>query len=72
MREFELRSRLFRHPLSYMIYSQAFADLNPQARMRVLRGLYDALGKARGGAAAINIAAATVKMLPDFWQPVAE
>ena len=72
LREFELRSRLFRHPLSYMIYSQAFADLNPQARMRVLRGLYDALGKARGGAAAINIAAATVKMLPDFWQPVAE
>ena len=48
LRQFDLKTRLFRYPLSYMIYSQSFDDLNPLARERVLRGVYDAL-RAKGG-----------------------
>jgi hypothetical protein len=72
LRQFELKTRLFRYPLSYMIYSQAFDHLNPKAKEIVLRRLYDALRTTPDGTAAINIAAATKKGLPEFWQPVAE
>ncbi len=72
LRQFELESRLFRYPLSYMIHSQAFDNLNPQARSIVLRRLYEGLRTAPGGAAAINIATATKPGLPDYWRPVAE
>ncbi len=73
LRQFDLKTRLFRYPLSYMIYSRAFDNLNPKARERVLRGVYAALqGAGANGAAAINILAATRKGLPDFWRPVPE
>jgi hypothetical protein len=83
LREFDLQTRVFRYPLSYMIYSQAFDQLDPRARDRVLRRLYAVLrGKdtdgpfaslaARGGAAAINILIATKPGLPDYWQSVPE
>lgn len=83
LRQFDLNTRLFRYPLSYMIYSQAFDDLDRRAKDKVYRRLYDALSgtsrpgdlamlKDRDGAAAINILAATKKGLPDFWQPVRE
>jgi hypothetical protein len=56
-----------------MIYSRSFDDLNSPARERVLRGLYDALrAKGAGGAAAINIVAATRPGLAAYWKPVAE
>ena len=72
LRQFELRTRLFQYPLSYMIYSQAFDNLNPKAKEIVLRRLYDGLRKTPGGAAAINIAAATKMGLPEYWQKVGE
>jgi hypothetical protein len=72
LRQFELKTRLFRYPLSYMIYSQAFDHLNPKAKEIVLRRVYDSLRTTPDGTAAINIAAATKKGLPEYWQAVAE
>lgn len=72
LRQFDLRTRLFRYPLSYMIHSQAFDILNPAARDRVWRRLYDSLSGRPAGAAAINIVAATGTGLPDYWKPVPE
>jgi hypothetical protein len=73
LRQFDLQTHLFRYPLSYMIYSQSFDDLNPLARERVLRGVYDALrAKGPAGAAAINIVAATRPGLAAYWKPVTE
>jgi hypothetical protein len=43
LRDFDLKTRLFRYPLSYMIYSAAFDALPDYARERVYRLLYDIL-----------------------------
>jgi hypothetical protein len=43
LREFDLDKRLFRYPLSYMVYSEAFDSLPPAAREIVLRRVYDVL-----------------------------
>lgn len=83
LRQFDLQTRVFHYPLSYMIYSQTFDDLNPLAKERVLHKLYDVLRgadnspafaalKTRDGAAAINIVAATKAGLPDYWKPIPE
>jgi hypothetical protein len=71
LRDFELQTRLFRYPLSFMIYSDAFASLHPEVRAKLWRRLYDVLSadKARPeSAAAIAIVAATKKDRPDFWK----
>lgn len=48
LRDFDLQTRLFRYPLSYMIYSDAFDAIPRAARDRVYRRLYEALsGKDR-------------------------
>jgi hypothetical protein len=69
LRQFDLKTRLFRFPLSYMIYSQSFDNLNPAAKAILWRRLYELLQK-RGaeGNAAIAIVAATRKDAPDFWK----
>jgi len=69
LRSFDLGHRLFRYPLSYMIYSTAFESLPPDTKDKLYRRLYDAL-KARGadGADAIAILAATKPGLPDTWK----
>ena len=76
LRQFDLTTHVFRYPLSYMIYSQFFDELNPLTKTRVLRRLYAVLNGAgiaeHGGLAAINILAATKTGLPDFWKPVPE
>jgi len=43
LRDFDLQKRLFRYPLSYMVYSEAFDALPDQVRGRVYRRLYDVL-----------------------------
>ncbi|MBI3894905.1 MAG: hypothetical protein HY313_03140 [Acidobacteria bacterium] len=43
LRDFDLRKRLFRYPLSYMIYSPAFDSLPDIARNEIYRKLYEAL-----------------------------
>jgi len=69
LRTFDLSSRLFRYPLSYMIYSNAFESLKPEVRDKLYRRLYDLLkAKGRDGADAIAILAATKPGLPDYWK----
>jgi hypothetical protein len=46
LRDFDLQKRLFKYPLSYMIYSEAFDALPEQVRERVYRRLYDVLSGA--------------------------
>jgi hypothetical protein len=43
LRDFDLQKRLFRYPLSYMIYSDAFNALPDQARQKVYQRLFDVL-----------------------------
>jgi hypothetical protein len=69
LRDFDLKTRLFRYPLSYMIYSSTFDTLKPDIRAKLLRKLYDVLrAKGEDGAAAIAIMAATKPGLPDYWK----
>jgi hypothetical protein len=69
LRAFDLKTRLFRYPLSYMVYSSAFDTLKPDIRDALYRRLYGAL-KAKGaaGADAIAILAATKPGLPNYWK----
>jgi hypothetical protein len=64
LRDFDLQTRLFRYPLSYMIYSELFDAMKPEARERVYRGLY---GKLKGTEAA-EILRETKPGLPDYWR----
>jgi hypothetical protein len=49
LRDFDLRTRLFRYPLSYMIYSEAFEALPASVRQRIYDRLDEVLtGKERG------------------------
>lgn len=43
LRDFDLEKRLFRYPLSYMVYSDAFDTLPQAVRDRVFQRLYDVL-----------------------------
>ena len=43
LRDFDLQKRLFRYPLSYMVYSEAFDAMPDQVQERVYRRLYDVL-----------------------------
>jgi hypothetical protein len=68
LRDFDLKTRLFRYPLSYMIYSAAFDALKPQIKTKLWRKLYDTLKTRPGGNDAIAIAAATRPGLPGYWK----
>ena len=62
LRDFDLKTRLFRYPLSYMIYSAAFDGMPDLVRERVYRRLYDILsgqdpGKSVGGLSLGNLSA---------------
>ena len=43
LRDFDLQKRLFRYPLSYMVYSEAFDAMPEVARERVYQRIYDVL-----------------------------
>lgn len=43
LRDFDLRTRLFRYPLSYLIYSEAFDALPQSVRGRIIRRINDVL-----------------------------
>ena len=62
LRDFDLKTRLFRYPLSYMIYSAAFDGMPDLVRDRVYRRLYDILtgqdsSKSVGGLSLENLSA---------------
>ena len=79
LRDFDLQKRLFRYPLSYMIYSAAFDGLPEVVRERVYQRLYDILtgnDKSKTFAAisaadrqgVLDIVRATKPNLPKYWQ----
>ena len=43
LREFDLKRRLFKYPLSYLIYSPAFDSLQPDLRQEILRQIGEVL-----------------------------
>lgn len=83
LRDFDLKTRLFRYPLSYMIYSPAFDGMPAAVRERVYRRLYDILSgqdasKSVGGLslthlsaddrrAILEIVRETKPNLPAYW-----
>lgn len=80
LRDFDLHTRLFKYPLSYMIYSQAFDALPEIARERIYRRLYDVLtGKDQSKKfarlspedrrAVLEIVRQTKPALPAYWNP---
>jgi hypothetical protein len=79
LREFDLQTRLFRYPLSYMIYSRAFNGLPTEQRNQVYRRLFEVLsGQDRSPefarlspearAAAMAILRSTKPDLPAYWR----
>ena len=78
LRDFDLQKRLFRYPLSYMIYTAAFDGMPDVVRDRVYQRLYDVLtGKdeskpfaaisAADRQAVLEIVRATKPKLPEYW-----
>jgi hypothetical protein len=78
LRDFDLQKRLFRYPLSYMIYSAAFDGMPDVVRERVYQRLYDVLsGKDKSQTfagittadrqAVLEIVRATKPKLPNYW-----
>lgn len=79
LRDYDLQTRLFRYPLSYLIYSDAFDALPDAVRERVYRRLYDVLTGAEQGApyahlssgdrrAILEIVTETKPTLPAYWK----
>ena len=79
LRDFDLTTRLFRHPCSYLIYSKAFDALPAPVKDRVYLRLWEVLsGKDQSPAfarrtpeerrAILEILLATKPDLPDYWR----
>ena len=79
LRDFDLQTRLFRYPLSYMIYSPAFDGLPDPVRERVYQRLHEILTgqdtsrtfaglSAATRAAILEIVRATKTNLPGSWR----
>ena len=79
LRDFDLKTRLFRYPLSYMIYSAAFDGMPEAARERIDQRLYEILsGKDQSKAfarlsaadrrAILEIVRETKTGLPAYWK----
>lgn len=67
LRDFDLETRLFRYPLSYLIYSEAFDALPDAAREAVYRKLYDILAS-EGRDEILEIIRDTKAKLPPYWR----
>ena len=79
LRQFDLTTRLFKYPCSFLIYSEAFKELPTEVKDYVLRRLYDVLtGKDRDKAfdhlsaadklAILEILRDTLPDLPGYWK----
>jgi hypothetical protein len=66
LRDFDLHTRLFKYPLSYMIYSRQFDALPDAVRIRVYRRIHEEL-EARKRSDIMAIVRETKAGLPDFW-----
>jgi hypothetical protein len=79
LRDFDLETRLFRYPCSYLIYSRAFDSLPGEVKAYIYRRLWDILdGRTNGkedprispedSAAIVEILRETKRDLPDYWK----
>jgi hypothetical protein len=79
LRQFELKTRLFKYPCSYLIYSEAFEALPAPIRERIYGRLWEILSgretskdyeklPAETRRALLEILAETKKDLPSYWQ----
>lgn len=79
LRDFDLQTRLFRHPLSYMIYSRSFDGLPDHVRARLYERLHAVLTSTERGEAFAHLSAddrqaileimrETKPDLPDYWR----
>ncbi len=79
LRDFDLKTRLFRYPCSYLIHSDAFAALSDDVKGLVYRKMWDTLQESNDDAkykhlsaddrkAIREILAATKDDLPDYWK----
>ena len=55
LRQFDLRTRTFRYPLSYLVYSEAFDELPRIVRDYIYRRFAEVLGDERGDAAVARL-----------------
>ncbi|MFN0199463.1 MAG: hypothetical protein ACKVT0_22150 [Planctomycetaceae bacterium] len=78
LRDFDLNTRLFKYPLSYLVYSESFQSLPAEAKEYILRRMWDVLtGKDQSEKfahltpedrqAIREILLATMPKLPDYW-----
>ena len=78
LRDFDLTTRVFKHPCSYLIYTESFDALPEPVSERIYRGLYDVLtGKDQSEEyahlspktrqAILEILLETKNGLPDYW-----
>lgn len=79
LREFDLKTRLFRYPCSYLIYSRAFDSLPAEVKDYIYQRLWQILNGAQTGkddpelaaddrAAILDILRETKRDLPDYWK----
>jgi hypothetical protein len=80
LRDFDLKTRMFRYPCSFLIYSAQFDALPPEALAKVYARLYDVLSGKDSSAtfarltaadrkAILEILVATKSELPAYWKP---
>jgi hypothetical protein len=79
LRDFDLKTRMFRYPLSYIIYSELFDNMPEAARKRIYQRIYDVLtGKdtspkfarisPEDRRATLEIVRETKANLPGYWK----
>ena len=71
LRDFDLTTRMFRYPVSYMIYSESFDAMPAAARDLIYRRLYDVLSRKSNGEdrqAVLEILRETKPNLPAYWR----
>lgn len=82
LRDFDLQTRLFRHPCSFLIYSEAFDQIPAPMREHLLQRLHDILTgqdadpqfaklAANDRQAILEILLETKPNLPAYWHPLA-
>jgi hypothetical protein len=72
LRDFDLKSRLFRYPLSYMIYSAAFDALPEGIRDRLYRSIVEGLRDSPERTTILEILADTKTNLPVWWRTLCQ
>lgn len=79
LRQFDLKTRLFKYPCSYLVYSKAFTDLPTEVKAHALKRMHEVLtGKDTSEAfahlsaadrkAVLEILRDTMSDLPEYWK----